>query len=238
MIDFKSEGSSLLRGMTAIAAWLVLALDICAANFVEPSAIDCAALIGPPPAGESVAGRAELEVVLQLQALRTPEMERRAREIDRESVFSFGAEVVGPWFTADRLPKTAAFFARVRADFIPVNRTAKDLWPRRRPPFVDARVQPCLETTDSGSYPSGHAIQSSLWATLLAALMPEHAAGFEARAEETRRSRLIAGVHFPSDMVAGQVVGKALGHEMLKSPALREEMRAVGAELMGARTAR
>lgn len=214
-----------------LATALALTGSSIAANFVAPSAIDCAALIGPPPAAESVAARAEFDVVLQLQALRTSEMERRAREIDRETVFSFGADVVGPWFTGDALPKTAAFFARVRADFIPINRSSKELWVRRRPPFVDPRVRPCVETTDSGSYPSGHGIQSSLWSILLAELMPEHTAGLQARAEETRRSRLVAGVHFPSDLVAGQVIGEALAREMLRSPVMQEELRAVRTEL-------
>jgi acid phosphatase (class A) len=139
--------------------------------------------------------------------------------------------VVGPWFDGDRLPKTAAFFARVRADFVPVNRATKELWPRRRPPFVDARVRPCVETTDSGSYPSGHGIQSSLWAALLSELLPQHAAGFAARAEETRRIRLVTGVHFPSDLVAGQLIGEALAKEMLKSAALQQELAAVREEL-------
>lgn len=211
----------------SLAAWTAAS----AANFVEPTVLDIATLVGPPPAPGSVVARAELDVVLQLQALRTPDQERRAREVDQETIFRFGAEVVGPWFDGDRLPKTAAFFARVRADFVPVNRISKELWPRKRPPFVDPRVKPCVETTDSGSYPSGHGIQSSLWAALLSELLPAHAAGFAARAEETRRVRLVTGVHFPSDIVAGQLIGEALAREMLKSPAMQQELAVVREEL-------
>ncbi|HYC71174.1 MAG TPA: phosphatase PAP2 family protein [Opitutaceae bacterium] len=221
--------------ISAACLLLLAAARLAGANFVEPASLDYAALVGPPPAAGSVAARAELAVVLELQALRTPDLARRAGEIERETFFGFGADVVGPWFTADHLPRTAALLARVREDFNGVNRLAKARWPRRRPPYVDPRVQPCVETTDSGSYPSGHGIQASLWAALLAEVLPEHAAGFAARAAETRRMKLLSGVHFPSDVVAGQVIGEALAAEMLKSDALRRELAAVREELGQAR---
>ncbi len=215
-----------------LVALLALAsLPASAAHFVAPADIDIAALIGPPPAADSIVTRAELEVVLQLQERRTPAQAARAAQIETETLFGFGAEVVGPWFTAANLPQTAALFAQVREDFIPFNRNSKALWPRRRPPYVDARVKPCVETTDSGSYPSGHGIQSSLWAALLTELMPGHAAGFAARAAETRRMKQLSGVHYPSDIAAGQILGEAIAREMLKSPALQQALAGVRAEL-------
>jgi len=206
-----------------------------AGHFVADNALDYRALLTPPPAADSLVTRAELEVVLQFQDLRTPALAKRAQEIETETLFSFASDVVGSWFTADKLPKTAALFAAVREDFIPVNRASKALWPRKRPPFADARVKPCVEFSDSGSYPSGHGIQSALWATLLAELLPAHAEGFQARARETRRMKLFTGVHYPSDLEAGRILGEALAREMMKSAALqaalaeaRQEIASVG----------
>ena len=138
---------------------------------------------------------------------------------------------MGPWLNAAALPKTAALFAAVQEDFRIVNRTSKALWSRRRPSFVDPRLQPCVEFSDTPAYPSGHGIQSALWSALLGELMPEHAAGFQQRAAETRRYKLLSGVHYPSDLTAGQTVGEALARAMLRSPKLRAEREAVRAEL-------
>jgi len=224
--------------MTRFAAcFVLLVLPAFGGNFVAANALDLPALLPPPPAPDSLVTRAEIEVVLQLQAVRTPEQVARCRQIEGETLFLFGSDVLGPWFTAANLPRTAAFFAKVREDFLPVNRAAKGVHPRRRPPYVDARVQPCVETTDSGAYPSGHGIQSSLWAGLLTAVFPEHAAGFAARAEETRRVKLVSGVHYPTDLVAGQLVGEALARELLKNPAVQAVIADLRAEAAAQLTA-
>ena len=123
-----------------------------------------------------------------------------------------------------------SFFAIVRDDFIPINRAAKALYPRRRPPFTDPRIKPCVEFADTGAYPSGHGIQSSLWAALLGEIFPEHAADFQQRAQETRRFKLISGVHYPSDIVAGQVLGEAVARAMLQNTAVRKIIEALRAE--------
>lgn len=193
-------------------------------------AFDLPALLPSPPAAGSPASFAELEIVLQAQAVRTPEQVARCVQIEHEDIWLFGSEIVGPWFTAANLPKTAAFFAAVREDFIPVNRAAKALHPRKRPPFADPRVKPCVEFADTGAYPSGHGIQSSLWAGLLVEILPEHAAGFARRAGETRHYKLLAGVHYPSDLTAGQAVGEALARELLKNPSVRELIAELRAE--------
>lgn len=209
-----------------IALSLSLAVAASAAPLLSPNPLDLPALLPPPPADST-----ELDTVLQAQAGRTPEEAARCVQIENETIWLFGAEVAGPWFTAANLPKTAVFFAAVREDFIPVNRAAKALYPRKRPPFADARVKPCVEFADTGSYPSGHGIQSSLWAALLAEILPVHAGGFVQRAGETRRYKLLAGVHYPSDLTAGQALGEALARELLKNPAVRKIIAELRAEV-------
>ena len=212
---------SLVLGATL---WLAVAQSVSAANFIAPGAIDLPALLPAPPAVDSPVTRAELEVVLQLQTARTPEQAARCKLIESEDIFLFGADVLGTWFSAATLPQTAAFFAKVRDDFIPIHRAAKAVWPRRRPPFVDSRIKPCVEFTDSGAYPSGHGMQSALWAALLTEIFPAHAAAFKRRAEETRRFKLISGVHYPTDLVAGQTVGEAIARELLQNPAVQKSL--------------
>jgi acid phosphatase (class A) len=220
-----------MKRLAVLLAVLGLTVGAGAANFLAPGALDLKALLRQPPLTGSPETRGELDEILVLQAARTPEQAARCVQIENETIWLFGSEVAGPWFTAANLPKTAAFFAAVREDFIPVNRAAKALYPRQRPPFADPRVKPCVEFADTGSYPSGHGIQSSLWAGLLAEILPDHAAGFAQRAGETRRYKLLSGVHYPSDLTAGQAVGEALARELLKNPAVRKIIAELRAEV-------
>lgn len=207
---------------STLGAVLGLVAGVHAANFLGPAGFDLGRLLPAPPAAGSPATRAELDRLLQLQAGRTPAEAARCVQVENEDIWLFGAEAAGPWFTAANLPRTAAFFAQVREDFILLNRAAKALHPRRRPPFADPRIKPCVEFADTGAYPSGHGIQSALWSGLLAEIIPEHAAGFARRAEETRHYKLLSGVHYPTDLAAGQLFGDALARELLGTPAVQK----------------
>lgn len=210
--------------------FLFATLPALAANFLAPDAIDVKALLPAPPAADSLVQRAELEVVLHLQAERTPAQIARAQHVDSEDAFVFGADVLGDWFTAAQLPHTAEFVAQLRDDLQPVNSATKKLFNRRRPPFLDARVKPCVKFSDTGSYPSGHGMRSAIWAGLLAAAFPEKATAFQERAAETRWCRLLAGVHNPSDVEAGRILGDAIVQELLKNPAVQKALEEVRAE--------
>jgi acid phosphatase (class A) len=200
-----------------------------AAHFLPPDAISVPALLPAPPAAGSLVQQAELDVLYHLQSEQTPGQIARARLVATEDIFVFGSDVLGPWFDARSLPKTAAFFSQVSDDLTPYNRAAKVLFNRRRPSYLDARLKPCIEFSDTGSYPSGHAIRASLWAGLLGEIFPDKSTAFQARAAETRWARLLAGVHYPSDVEAGRILGEALARELLKSPKVQtalEELRA------------
>jgi len=205
-----------------------------AGHFLPDPALDLRVILPPPPAADSLVTKAELDVVVQLQELRTPELAKRAAQIENETWSQFGADVVGPWLDPGNLPKTAALFAAVREDFVPINRASKALWPRKRPPYVDPRVKPCVEFSDTGAYPSGHGIQSALWAALFSELFPGHSAAFQKRAQETRRMKLFTGVHYPSDLEAGRVLGEAIAREMRKSLALQSALAEARAEIAAA----
>src|SRR4051812_21743661 len=214
-------------GVATVSAW--------AANFLAPGALNLPALVPPPPAADSPATRIELDQIFALQKARTPEQAARCAQIETEDIWLFGSEVVGPWFTAANLPKTAAFFALVREDFIAVNRAAKEIYPRKRPSFADERIKPCVECKDTPSYPSGHGIQSSVWAALLGEIFPDQAGEFILRAATTRNYKAISGVHYPSDLAAGQAVGEAFGRELLKNPVLQKTLADLRAEAAAVR---
>jgi hypothetical protein len=89
-----------------------------------------------------------------------------------------------------------------------------------RPVEFNAQVQPMITTPGHGTFPMGHATQAYAVAHVLKALLkldPTKARHlgvidqFERQAARIATNRVIAGVHFPVDSMAGRMLGEALG---------------------------
>ena len=204
--------------------------------FIALESLDLAKLVPPPPAAGSAAAQAELATVLQAQAKRTEADIAWAKLVEKDNVF-YHASVLGAWFTRENLPRTAALFARLESTVRALDAASKKLFPRPRPSAVSAEVQPCVTVPKSDSYPSGGAAQAQAWARLLAEIFPAKRAALLERAERVGWSRVVGGVHFPSDVAAGRVLGDALAVELLKNAEFRaafeecrREMAAVAAK--------
>ncbi len=210
------------------ALWLLSPLAP-ARTFLDLSRTDWGAGLPPPPAADSPAGLADLSTVLQVQADRTAEQVARARRVEQHTPFLMGTAVMGPWFTAENLPRTAEIMQAVWKETNRVATGLKKKWMRERPSAFDVRVQPCVKVPGNSSYPSGHSTNATVWAAILSAAFPEHAAAFAAQARETMWARVLGGAHFPSDTEAGRLFGEEIARAMLASaemPAAIEEMRA------------
>jgi len=83
---------------------------------------------------------------------------------------------------------------------------------RPRPAQVSDIEPTPHEAGYSPSYPSGHAVQSTVIAGILSKIYPEHSEDFNNLAIRIGLNRLRAGLHYPSDQRAGQ----ALGMEILE----------------------
>ncbi|WP_048274634.1 acid phosphatase, partial [Pseudomonas aeruginosa] len=171
----------------------------------------------PPPAADSAAAVADLGAVLEAQRLRTPEQVRRVRAHDqwKDNVFPFAGDLLGASFDKERLPLTRSFFNRAQENLVEVLMPAKKHFARPRPYEVTPKVKPVLPPPEGESYPSGHTMDSYFKASLLSMLVPEHHDAFFARAEEHAQSRVLAGVHFPSDLEGGQTAAAALVASLL-----------------------
>lgn len=201
-----------------------------AGRFLHAADFDVAQMIPAAPADDSIATAADLEVVYQVQRRRSPEEIAVANYFVHDSVFQFDA-VIGSWFTAENLPATAAFFAQIEADRRAISDQGKKLWSRPRPPLLDPRVHTCIELPKSGAYPSGHSTMAFVRAGLLAEIFPEQREALRERAQLVAWSRVVGGVHYPSDIVAGRMLGDRLVEEFLKVPAVREALEQVRAEV-------
>lgn len=85
-----------------------------------------------------------------------------------------------------------------------------------RPVQLDAMFQPLFSTPEHPSYPSGHSCLSAAAAAVLGYLFPHDASRFEALASEASESRLWAGIHFRSDLVAGRALGRRVAERVIE----------------------
>jgi acid phosphatase (class A) len=208
--------------------------------YAIPASIDVTRLLAPPPADDAAKVR-DLAAVRAAQQTRTAEQAADAEESSAVDVFLFRS-VLGPAFTAQRLPRTAALFRRVVRTALPWLQTTKDCWSRPRPFIVDPTLAPlerALASTRvsagsatsavraplpadspcaappadpslSPSYPSGHAAVGAMDAIVLAQMVPEQRTALFARGWAYGDARVIGGVHFPSDVEAGRILGTML----------------------------
>jgi membrane-associated phospholipid phosphatase len=92
---------------------------------------------------------------------------------------------------------------------------AKYTYNRPRPSEVDATLKTALPVPRSPSYPSEHAAAAAAAAEVLAYMFPSEAETFRSQAEEAGRSRLSAGLQFPSDYSAGFELGKRVAEAVI-----------------------
>lgn len=200
-------------------------------HFVAVAGFDFRAVLPDPPALGSLAAESDLMAVRQLQTWRTPEQVAWAKLVEKDQVFNY-ASVIGPWFTAEGLPRLAAFFARVAEDLKAMDRAAKLPFLRARPTTLDPNLQPCVTLPTSTSYPSGSAMQAWVWGELLADMFPFRREEILERAERAAWGRVIGGVHFPSDLVGGKRLAMVYLAEAWKNSGFQVGVEASRAELM------
>jgi membrane-associated phospholipid phosphatase len=88
---------------------------------------------------------------------------------------------------------------------------AKYRYNRPRPSTVSPTLTTVLPTPASPAYPCEHAVAAGAASTVLAYLFPTQAQFFAAKAAEAGRSRLLAGVQYPSDVAAALDLGRRVG---------------------------
>lgn len=209
-----------------------------ASRFLEPAEFDPVLILPPPPAIGSPLAAEELAELHRIEAARTPERLAQARhDAEVEDVTAI-ADVLGPAFNLERFPATAKLFADLRKEDSAAAKRAKAYFERTRPWAVDPTLQPCdKEDAPKSSYPSGHATMGFAAATMLADLIPGNAQIILARASDYAESRLVCGVHYRRDVVAGQALGTALVIRLMQKPAFKAEVDAARAELTAAHIA-
>jgi acid phosphatase (class A) len=175
----------------------------------------------PPPDLGSPQQRIDEQALAQAISARRRADYLIAQQTSARTVFFF-APSVGPDFTPDRFPVTAAFFSRIDSDVENLIDVAKAYWERPRPNGAQKR---------RGSYPSGHAAFAACAAIVLSELLPSKRDAIFTQARTFAENRILLGVHYPSDVASGWTAGTLAAYAMMREPAFLSDFHKARAEL-------
>jgi acid phosphatase (class A) len=227
---------SLVVGLLIVAGATSPAAQAQEASYINAHQIPLGALLAPPPADGSARQLADLGAVLKVQNSRLPETVARAKDDVVVSVFRF-ADVLGPAFTEANLPKTAALFEAAKHDAKLLAKSGKQYFRRARPFIASSDVHPTVASKPGDaydSYPSGHATFGYMSAILLAQMVPEKRDALFARGREYGENRVVDGVHYPSDVEAGQIDGTLVAAALIANPEFQKAFAQAKAEVRAA----
>lgn len=164
----------------------------------------------PPPNGGT-------DTILELNYL----IDRQTSSTDEERQYAVRMDILKNHY--EMWAKEATRITRQEYDYDFFNRIAtcidgylnymKMKYDRPRPyqlaPIMGKRVDRFIKEPGTASYPSGHATDAWLFAMMLSQRHPSEQNSFYAIANAVSDSRIVAGVHFPSDTRAGRMLAES-----------------------------
>jgi acid phosphatase (class A) len=202
------------------------------AYFVEPSILSLPSLVLPPPVAGSPIAQAELSLLHQIENSRTKAEIAAAQADDADQTIFIFRTILGPAFTSEQLPLTAALSADVHAEEPLASDALKELYARPRPYQADKTLHPvCKLTQTPNSYPSGHTLSGYMLAFTLAEMLPEKRQEIFTRVDDYAHNRLVCGVHYPSDIEASRRIAYLMFGAMMATPRFNADLSAARTEL-------
>lgn len=192
--------------------------------YLQPARVQALALPAPPLPG-SPTDNDDLRQLKAWQEKRTAQQCALARyeaRGDYEGLFG----KISP-FDPPANQEARDFFRRVLNDLDYAVGDIKDRYRRTRPFLRDKGLSPCIDRIGGYSYPSGHAVNARVFALILSELTPERREAFMDQADHAALHRVICGVHYPSDIAAGKLLGATIYDELTKSPDFQNDLRSL-----------
>ena len=197
--------------------FLFLCLSFSSGVFAEDAywEMKYADLLDPYPTMGSPAERYDFEQLMYLQNTRTNEQCLAAAHEEDASLKAFfgGAHGLLSDVEVNKMQKKMRMITIKAGAKILVSKTRYN---RPRPYITYPQIKPCIELESSKAYPSGHATVARMYARILAATFPERAILFLKRGDEVGFYRVLGGVHHPSDVAAGKILGDSLADDFLE----------------------
>ena len=212
-------------------------------GYLNASALEtlAAALPGPPAPGS---------IVDQTDKARSTRM-AALEDTDRWLLATAHAELrpplalqhfncaLGVQLTSEGAPELTRLMQRLFHDADTAAETVKSRAFRARPVGDDPTRQACQRLTEAGrhsaSYPSGSSTVAVVYGEAFAALAPAHADEARRMAHAIGQSRLVCGMHYPSDVAAGEDLGRAVFAAAAAQPAFAADLAAARAGMAALR---
>ncbi len=207
-MEEKMKKISLLLIAVAFSMINVSAEQLKGFNILTPSKIK--KLLGPYPTPGSVEEIVDVKIMLEWQNKRTTEEcnigDSQADDLSVKAIFS---DNNGP-ITIDEAEKLETILLKKKLSAGANIFLAKAVFKRPRPYDAHTEIKPCIALETSYSYPSGHTTLAQFYGKLLSDMFPERAILIGKHAEKSSLVRIIGGVHYPSDVVAGKKLADEL----------------------------
>jgi acid phosphatase (class A) len=194
-------------------------------------------LAGPPVAG-SKADQDDVAGILRRQT-ETSEARWRTAEDDADRLYDRFSEAFGGKLDRQERPFTIRLLNRLERTVGKPTFAAKDLYQRARPYQRMKLTRVCGKSSAPDadpdvakrtSYPSGHSAYGWTAALVLADLAPDRAEAVLGRGMDYGESRLVCGVHFPSDVEAGRLIAMAVYERARATAAFKADFACAKAE--------
>lgn len=234
-----------LGGCTSVASPTLTTRVDAAPGYLDAARLTAMAVAVPPaPAAGSETDRADKA---------TSERYRSLQGGDRWLLATAHAElrpayglphfdcVLGTRLASAPTPRLTALFEKVLHDTNETAELVKARSFRARPVGDDPARPACQRLTDvqrtTPSYPSGSAAVGAAYGEVLAALVPDRATETRRIGHEIAVSRVVCGMHYPTDAAVGEALGSTVAREIVASPGFQADLAAARAELATAQAA-
>ncbi|WP_303698568.1 acid phosphatase [Brevundimonas naejangsanensis] len=204
---------------------------------------NAANFLPPPPEEGSLREQADIAAYRAMRSLEGTErwaIARADNEIETPGAPRAFDCALGFKFEPEKMPTLTLLMGKMLGDLEMIQTPAKKGYFRKRP-FVVEPLPTCItpETwlAASGSYPSGHSALGWAWALVLAELAPDRADAILRRGLAYGESRAVCGVHYPSDVEAGRIVGATIVTRLKADPAFQADFAKAKEEFEAARAA-
>lgn len=180
--------------------------------------------IAPPPENDSDETRGEIAALLKMQdSERTPEQVALILKENNSGGSVLNAFIDGQDSIAAK-PEAISLILDVVSEVQFFTLREKQKYQRARPTQLEPKLTTVVPVPPHAAYPSGHSSQFYSIALVLGEVDPANREKYEKTAIDIAHRREIAGIHYPSDTMAGRQLAKSVVAAMMETEQVKKKI--------------